>query len=644
MDRQLSLIGLEELPISSIEPSGWLRALLERQRDGLTSHLPVAGPPFGVQGWDHPEANATQIVWEPYEQDGYWIDGMIRCALLLKDSALTDRARGIIDRVLESADDDGYLGNRALKFEAPQSETWSYARRRRWAHAVFFRALMADGMEVGRSEKIITALHRHYDKTTYPHIEEREVCNVETMLWVAARTGDTSLRDRAQAEYERFNVDNPESPHTVSYALSTEQPQGHGVTYNEMAKLGAVLYRYTGDERLLAASVHAYEKLEATKMLVDGVGSSSESIRGVGALDSHETCNISDQTWSQGYLLMATEDAVWADRIERACLNAGLGSITKDFRALQYFSCPNQIVATSHSDHTPDSYGSERISYRPRPGTPCCPGNVHRYMPNYAARMWLRRGENDIVKVLYGASTLSTTVCGVPITIIETSEFPFEDIVQLRIECDRPVQCTLDLRIPSWTDNASVSLNEKMVSESPEPGTFFRLDRTFKHNDTVELHFPMTIKSTRWPGDARAFEYGPIVFSMPVEADRTVDTCDTYQSETFPAWNMTPRSRWNYGVRRDTVPKLIRTTTKRGVWPWDAESSPLKLRLPVIEIPDWTIREECSAATHNQLSQFTPELPSRAERARALQNGTERIIELVPYGATLLRLTVFPAL
>ena len=75
-------------------------------------------------------------------------------------------------------------------------------------------------------------------------------------------------------------------------------------------------------------------------MLIDGIPSTSEVYRTVTSLDQHETCDIADHTWSWGYMLMATGDAIWADRVERACFNAAPGAIKNDWKALQYFSCP----------------------------------------------------------------------------------------------------------------------------------------------------------------------------------------------------------------------------------------------------------------------------------------------------------------
>ena len=65
-------------------------------------------------------------------------------------------------------------------------------------------------------------------------------------------------------------------------------------------------------------------------------------------------------------MLMATGDVKWADKMESAVYNAALGAINKDFKALQYFSSPNQLLATEKSSMAP--YGEEGLSrqaYRP---------------------------------------------------------------------------------------------------------------------------------------------------------------------------------------------------------------------------------------------------------------------------------------
>lgn len=103
-----------------------------------------------------------------------------------------------------------------------------------------------------------------------------------------------------------------------------------------------MLYCATGKAEYLRAVVNGYKKLNRDARLADGWHSCSEHIQGKDPRDSHETCNITDHTWALSYLLQATGDVQYADQIEQVIFNALPGSITKDFRALQYFSAPTR--------------------------------------------------------------------------------------------------------------------------------------------------------------------------------------------------------------------------------------------------------------------------------------------------------------
>lgn len=643
----------KEIPLNRIQPAGWLQQYLVKQKDGLTGHLEHAGSPFDQSGWALPktdiiyEAGMTSEWW-PYEQTGYWIDGMIRCGYLLRDEFLITKAKKHIDYVLDHPDEDGFLGPVFLK---------EPGKMNRWVHAVFFRALIAHYSATGDA-RVITALANHYLSETSPHSHAREVCNVEEILWTYEQTGDSRLLDHAVQAYSEFCRLSPESDNTLENMLSDRTSTEHGVSFNEIAKLGAILYIYTGEKQYLDATVNAYRKIDRDQMLIDGVHSSSEHLRGKDALDSHETCDISEFTWSMGYLLQATGEAEYADKIERACFNAAPGAVDGDFKALQYFSCPNQVVADKASNHNLFYRGTKWMSYRPNPGTECCPGEVNKIMPNFAARMWLDDGNHGLVAAFYGPSSISAKVGadGKDVMITEETDYPFRDTVTFRIHAEEPVPFALTLRIPGWCSRAALTVNGSDAGVALRPGTFVKLEREFRQDDCITLTLPMDVKLSRWPGGGIGIERGPLVYSLRIDENWQQDPEERKCTEEFPAWNLYPASKWNYAlaVNEGTLEKDVEVVYRDvSQDPWKVKNAPIELRVPAWTVKGWEIEKTDSVLRHawfgdcfdtrNVAGEFmlTPPLPPIADLPDMLGTDIEKVT-LVPYGCTRLRITIFP--
>ena len=567
---------------------------------------------------------------------------MTRCGYLLADEFLIGKAKKSIDYVLKHADSDGYLGPKHLK-EAKLCY--------RWPHAIFFRALMAY-YSATNDRRVLKALTKHYLSKSSEHCNDRDICNIEIMLWVYGKTGEQRLLNEARRAYDKYNQRCAKDDTTMANMLSSKRATEHGVTYNEIAKLGAILYMYTGKKKYLAATENAYRKIDRYHMLIDGVCSSSEHLRGKDPLDSHETCDIADYTWSVGYLLLATGRAEYADKIERACFNAAPGAVTEDFKALQYFSCPNQVIADKSSNHNLYERGNASMSYRPNPYTECCPGEVHRIMPNFAARMWLKDGPDCIVASLYGPSQITAKLGGQKVTIIEQTDYPFSERLDFEIHTKRTASFTLGLRIPGWCRKAEVSVNGQQRPGKLKAGSFIKIRRNFRNNDLISLILPMAVKMSRWPDGGVALERGPLVYALEIKEDRQIDKGDPKSSRKFPAWNMYPASRWNYAldVDRHNLKEIEVVRRPVGANPWSIESAPIQLRIPARRVRNWQIVRKKQIASETipvgvrKLSgnfAFTPALPETGTLAKRLSKKTE-MISLIPYGCTNLRVTIFP--
>ncbi len=665
--------SFHEIDLKDIRPDGWLRKYLEIQRDGLTGHPEATGFPFDAEWWGVAESQAgsgkpgyPHNFWGPYEQTAYWIDGAIRCGYLIQDDELVKKAGQTIDYVMAHPDEDGYLGPQLMK----HGEEFS-----RWPFAVFFRAWMAR-YSVTSEEAILKTLSNHYLSGTRAHIHEREVCNIETMFWLYEKTGNQKLLRQAVEAYEEYNRLCNGRDNTVAVMLSDKRGTEHGVTYNEIGKLAAIVYMYTGNKTYLDAAINGFRKMERDQGLIDGVNSSTEALKGKDPLDSHETCDISDHAWALGYLLMATGKVEYADKIERVCFNALPGAVMSDFKGLQYFSCPNQVLATSTSNHNDHFKGFTWMAYRPCPGTECCPGDVHRAIPIFAGRMWMKDERNGLAAVLYGPGSVTTIVGdeNQTVTVDERTEYPFSEKIDFVIHTADEVTFPFSLRIPVWCQGARISINGQVTSLKPQAGSFVTLNETFEDGDWITLELPMALKLSHWPKGGIGIERGPLVYALKIGEDwqqtsdqdpisedwRVVPHTQRSMPPEYPAWNLYPTTPWNYAlaVNEINLDEVVQVVTQPvGLVPWSPENAPVELHVPARQVAGWEI--DCSEKlVSNFVKSFesenimvtesieghfelTPDLPDPQDLPQHLSPQTE-IITLIPYGCTHLRIAIFP--
>ncbi|MEO7719696.1 MAG: beta-L-arabinofuranosidase domain-containing protein [Capsulimonas sp.] len=629
-----SYAALQDLPAGSINPQGWLRTYMEKQAEHLGSKLTQVSWPFTVAYWKGEEQGE---LWWPWEQMAYWVDGATRLAIVMNDKSLMRQVREKIDYTVSHANSDGYLGPKF--FEEPTGDF------HRWPHAVFFRGLAAASDASGETE-IAEAMRKHYlsDKAAYGK-PTRNVVNIETMLWCYERTGDPQLLALAENSWREYLTVADDKEHgdlSELRVFSATPIDAHGVTYMETAKQPAILYAHTGKTEYLKFALAAQRRVFDHHMLIDGIPSTSEWYRTKTSLDSHETCDISDHTWSWGYLLTATGDGVWGDRIERACFNAGPGAIKNDWKALQYFSCPNQFLATLNSDHNVMAHGGHMMAYQPNPGqrTACCGGNVHRLLPNYVMRMWMKQPDGGLAATLYGPSKLTTTVGPDhdSLEIVQTTGYPFEEQIHFTIDLKRAVAFPLSLRIPEWCENPNITLNGKPISTPHKKNGFVTLNRTFQPGDKITLTLPMKTAVSHWPQNGVGLEHGPLVYSLPIEANWTPIVEERYTTAEYPSWNATPTSAWNYGVVVDEAKLKSSVKFERKPIPEDPWSNPpTRLIVSAKKIEDW----ELQVNPDNPNQKFTPPLPDVS--ASKVADSVEHLT-LVPYGSTHLRVTIFPDL
>lgn len=609
---------LQDIGIEGMKAEGWMKEALTTQRNGLTGHIQVAGAPFDKEGW----GDATQKKmdrWEDFEQTGYWADGALRCGYLIDDPELTQRVKEWIDFQIDHPKEDGFIG--------PELHNL-------WPHVVFFRVIMAEYSR-NPSPKIIKALSNHYKnaarsqtliKTGGPEwdFNERTMLHIEMLCWLYQQTNDAFFIEKAENTYKAFC--SRKSPFTMQAFLSDEMPIVHSVSSFETLKIPVILYINTGKKEYLDAAIHGIQKVYKYHGLADGIPSGNEAHDGNMPNEVHETCCVSDAQWALGYFLQATGDVQWADLMEKICFNAAFSVVWKDFKSLQYYSSPNQVIAKNNSSFCMYVGGQDRMAYRIAHGPACCNGNMNRMIPLFCSRQWMKKGDNGIVAAMYAPSSFTTKLKGSKneITIQEETNYPFEETIRFRMKMKRSTPFSFWLRIPQWCKGASITVNGQAADIVCKAGTFVEVQRKFSDGDIIELKLPMKAKSVSMPYDGVAFERGPLVFSLNVKAQEEITETRELDGIKFQSRILTPLSEWNYAPVDTENIEVVNSNDYSNIW--NPETTPVRLKVKAVTVTNWQLYRD----------NFTPYMPS------VIRKGEEKVIELVPVGTTVLRMTVFP--
>lgn len=647
---------LQELPLGSIRPDGWLLRGLELERNGLMGRLDEMAFPFNTEAWltRHPVGPDPHVArrnrwwaegWN-WAMTSKWLEGTLRCGYLLADHGLIEKASKRINYNLEHQDQDGTFGPQFLTTAAVKGHVSGYT------FAEFLHVLMTQ-YSATSDERIIQALKRYFQDgvrglSAIPQGGELSGkaadYQIVTALWLYQQTGDQTFLDHARAAF----AVNGESD--LKELLSERRNTGHGCYWLMQKTIAASMYICTGEQRYLDAVINAYRKLERDQMLIGGVPSSSEVLRGNTALDSAEGCNNTYYPLALKYLLRATGNAAYADKIERAIFNSLPGAMTADFRAHQYLSSSNQVVADGKSNHAqsdnPAAKGRiQLMAYRPVHACPCCAANMPRALPNFVSWMFQKDDRGALTAVLYGSCEVTTTVgeAQKEITISQRTDYPFSERIEFHIGTTEPVSFAFRLRIPGWCQGAQILVNGTSALDGIGPGEFATVSREFHNNDKVMLVLPMDVKLSHWPRGGIGLERGPLVYALRIKEDQRkapdiipnqYEAEELYGTDEFPGWDMYAASPWNYALALDkkNLAAAVKVVNQgMSSEPWSIANAPIELQVLARRVSGWKIGKDG----------LTPQLPDPATLNERLSDKVETV-RLVPFGCAKLRISIFP--
>lgn len=266
-------------------------------------------------------------------------------------------------------------------------------------------------------------------------------------------------------------------------------------------------FELTGDPFYRDAALFFWRQVALHRSYVTGGNSVSEHFRtppDVLASEltdlTQETCNTYNMLKLTSHLFSWHAEPQYADYYERAFLN--------------------HVLATPNpAEGSPLYYlgmqpGQWKVHFVPHEGFFCCCGTGLENFSKLGEGFYFHDAQSLWVNLFF-ASEVNWREKGV--TIRQETRFPEEAATRLVIQTKSPTGFSLNVRIPYWAENASVTINGRRLRphEKLAPSSYAKIDRTWKNGDHVEVKLPMRLHSQTIPDDPglAAILYGPLVLA-----------------------------------------------------------------------------------------------------------------------------------
>ena len=302
-----------------------------------------------------------------------------------------------------------------------------------------------------------------------------------------------------------------------------------GYMYAGMADVAALL----GDSSYIKAIDTIYENIVGRKYyLTGGVGARHQG-EAFGAdyelpnlTAYNETCAAISMVYLFERMFLLHGNAKFIDCLERTLYNGVISGMSVDGGKFFY---PNPLSSDGHYRFNADN----TMTRQPWFGCACCPSNLCRFIPSMPGYVYGVR-DNNLYVNLFAANTATIQVNGKDVTLEETTNYPWDGDISIKVLKNKAKTFNMLIRIPGWVLNQvvpsdlysfsddifstyEVSVNGQRVDGALENG-YLVINRNWKKGDLVSIHFDMpvrTVVANPRVADDRgriAVERGPLVY------------------------------------------------------------------------------------------------------------------------------------
>lgn len=506
----------------------------------------------GHPGLQTPEWNVAKFMGFSFDDTDVYktIEGASYVLQTFPDAKLKAYIDSVLDVVGAAQESDGYLYTaRTINPEHPHG----WAADKRWAaeehasHELYNLGHMVDAAcahyQATGSDKFLNIAKRYADCVIKEvGAGEGQACVVPghqiaemALARLYVLTGEKKYLDEAKFLLDYRGKTKIKNIYSQSDKPVVDQTEawGHavraGYMYAGMADVAALL----GDSTYIKAIDTIYENIVSKKYyLTGGVGARHQG-EAFGAdyelpnlTAYNETCAAISMVYLFERMFLLHGDAKYIDCLERTLYNGVISGMSVDGGKFFY---PNPLSSDGHYRFNADN----TMTRQPWFGCACCPSNLCRFIPSMPGYIYGVR-DNNLYVNLFAANTATIKVNGKDVTLEETTQYPWDGDISIKVLQNKAKTFNMLVRIPGWVQSKvvpsdlyafnddifstyEVSVNGQKVEGELENG-YLVINRNWKKGDVVRIHFDMpvrTVVANLRVSDDRgriAVERGPLVY------------------------------------------------------------------------------------------------------------------------------------
>jgi hypothetical protein len=260
--------------------------------------------------------------------------------------------------------------------------------------------------------------------------------------------------------------------------------------YSHVNALSSAMQAYLamGSEKHLGAAQNGFDFVRAQSFATGGWGPGEEfKAPGSGEIgesltkthSSFETpCGSYAHFKITRYLLRATRDSRYGDSMECVLYNGILGvkAIQEDGHGFYYSDYNNDASKVYHP-------------YKWH----CCTGTFSQITADYGISAYFHDGKGVYVN-LFVPSRVTWGEGSDRVSLTQSTNYPHHPTTQIEVKTEKARVLPIYVRIPAWAGAGTrIAVNGKRSDAQVVPGSFARIDRTWKSGDRIEVEFDMPI-------------------------------------------------------------------------------------------------------------------------------------------------------